>query len=249
MDLATRSYAGVRHSHAHDFHQIVLPVAGVLEMEIGTVGGQVDLGCGAMIACGTEHGFRAEGDNRFVVLDLHDADLPGELLRRAAARPFFAIDAGLRHLARHLAFEAAEGGLDGPAAAHACGLLTHALARRAARPEPDLPAGIVRALAHLRARFAEPVAVADLARAAGMSAGHLHRRFRAALGRTPAEWLAEFRLDQAVRLLEEGRLPIVEVALACGYSDQTALTRSLRRRRGVTPAALRRAARVKTASG
>lgn len=242
MDLSTRSYGGVRRSHAHDFHQIVLPVAGVLEMEVGAVGGRVDAGRGVLVARGTEHGFRADGENRFVVVDLDGMDLPETLVRGAGERPFFAIDAGLRHLACHLAFEAAGGRMDGPAALHACGLLAHALACRAGEAEPaEPPAGIGRALDLIRARFAEPVRVADLAAAAGMSPGHLHRRFRAALGRTPAEWLAGFRLDQAVRLLEEGRLPIAEVALACGYSDQTALTRSLRRRRGTTPAALRRA--------
>jgi len=67
--------------------------------------------------------------------------------------------------------------------------------------------------------------------------------FRDATGRSPAAALTEIRLDRAVELLRGTDLPIAEVALAAGYSDQTALTRALRRRRGVTPAGLRRSGR------
>lgn len=63
-----------------------------------------------------------------------------------------------------------------------------------------------------------------------------------ALGCVPGEYLVRRRLDAAEALLRDGTLPIAEVALATGYSDQSALTRRLKRRRGVTPAALRRAA-------
>jgi transcriptional regulator GlxA family with amidase domain len=41
-------------------------------------------------------------------------------------------------------------------------------------------------------------------------------------------------------MLRETRLPIAEIALAVGFSDQSALTRCLRRRRATTPLALRR---------
>src|SRR5262249_27384613 len=102
VDLTLRSYAPqtLRHSHGH--HQIVLPLAGVLEMEVGGKGGQV-AGCqAALIAAGSDHSCEAAGENRFVVLDWmgDDAD-DGEIARLsdvAERRPFLAYDAGLHHL-------------------------------------------------------------------------------------------------------------------------------------------------------
>ena len=66
-----------------------------------------------------------------------------------------------------------------------------------------------------------------------------HATFRRETGDTPADRLAATRLDRAEDLLRETRLSIAEIALAVGFSDQSALTRSFRRRRGTTPAAFR----------
>lgn len=246
MELSLRSYDGRDCGHAHDFHQIVLPVEGALAMEVGRepAAGVVSCGAegrGALVAAGTPHRFRAAGANRFVVLDLTAgaAGLPDTLVRLAQDRPFFPLDEGLGRLAGYLAFEAGGRGIDAATARHACALLLGALERRCA---PD-GAGrrddaLDRAVAHIHRHFAEAVGVEDLARAAGLSPGRLHERFRQRIGCTPGEYLARIRLDRAEDLLRRG-LPIAEVALAVGYSDQSALTRSLRRRRGTTPARVR----------
>ncbi|MFV7869548.1 helix-turn-helix transcriptional regulator, partial [Enterococcus faecium] len=86
----------------------------------------------------------------------------------------------------------------------------------------------------------ETLTVADLAAEAGLSPSRLHAAFRAATGQGPAACLADLRLDRAVDLLGQGRLGIAEIALARGYVEQSALTRALRRRRGITPGQLRR---------
>jgi len=97
----------------------------------------------------------------------------------------------------------------------------------------------VRALAAIDERYAEPLTVAELARLAGMSVSRFHERFRRETGHTPADRLATIRLDRAADLLRHTRTPIAEIALSVGFSDQSALTRSFRRRRGITPAAFR----------
>ncbi|WP_207460730.1 AraC family transcriptional regulator [Azospirillum sp. SYSU D00513] len=242
--VSLRSYDGRETLHAHGFHQVVLPVAGCLEMQVGAVGGCVAAGRGVLVAGGVEHSFRAAGDNRFVVLDLPDGG--DALLRSAAARPFFAMDGALDSLAGYLAFEAGAAPLDAAAAHHAVHLLRRSLERRLALPERTEPAGPVgAALAIMRARLDEPLRVEELARAAGLAPSRFHELFRLETGESPARRLAELRLDRAEELLRDGRLPIAEVALATGFSDQSALTRSLRRARGTTPAALRRRAAMR----
>lgn len=242
MSLSIRSYGARESVHAHEFHQIVLPVRGAMEMRVGDATGSIGALNGVMMVGGTQHAFRALGENRFVVVDVPAAAaFPDGIVARAAAAPFFAIDEPLAHLARYVSGEASSGRLDDGAASHVTALLANSLGRQFAGPDRR-PAAIRRALAIIDARYAEPLTIAELARSAGMSASRFHERFRREIGRTPADWLAAIRLDRAADLLRETRMPIVEIALSVGFSDQSALTRSFRRRRGTTPAALRRSA-------
>lgn len=231
--MSLRSYGGRVSRHAHAHAQVVLPVAGALEMRVGLVPGRVTAGRGVLVGAGMEHEFSAQGDNRFVVLDLPAADgLP-------AAEPFFAVDAALGGLVGYLSAEAAEGALDAAAAAHAAALLTAAIRRRTS-PAAAEDGPVARAIALMRARAAEPLTVADLAGAVGLASSRFHERFRAETGRTPAAYLTDLRLDLAEALLRAGDLPLAEVALAAGFADQSAFTRCFKRRRGVPPGVLRR---------
>jgi len=240
--LSLRSYSGEERLHAHEHHQLVLSLCGRLEMRVGAAAGTVGATGAALVAGGMPHAFRAEGDNCFLVLDMPGGGgLPERVLAEAAASPFFALDDRLIGFARYLAGEMAEGALDAEAGRHATALLAGAIGRRiapAAGPSPP----IARAMALARIRFAGRLTVAALARAAAMGPSRFHERFRQEIGVTPAQYIADLRLDHAAALLRSGRMPIAEIALAAGFSDQSALTRCLRRRRGVTPAALRRQA-------
>lgn len=238
--VSTRSYDGNERRHAHDHHQIVLPIAGTLDMEVGGACGRVADGRGVLVADGVPHSFRSGGANRFVVLDVPAAGLVPEAVVRACDA-FFAIDGALDGLVRYLAAEAADRPLDPVLAHHSAGLLLRALETR--QPPPVSPVSqdpIDRALALMAECCGEPLTVAELAEAAGLAPSRFHERFHARTGSTPARLLAEMRLDRAEVLLRDGRLPLAEVALAVGFSDQSALTRSLRRRRGTTPGAVRR---------
>ena len=183
------------------------------------------------------------GENRFVVFDVPRADfLPESVVARASRSPYFEIDEPLDHLVRYVACEASAGALGDGLVHHASALLAESIRRkfadRQARTGP-----IPRALAMIDARYVEPLTVGLLAREAGMGVSRFHEAFRRETGDTPAERLAATRLDRAEELLRETRLSIAEIALAVGFSDQSALTRCFRRRRGVTPAALRRGSR------
>lgn len=120
------------------------------------------------------------------------------------------------------------------------------LYRRYGSAPPRLPrAGaertrVGRAAAYLRAHSAEPVSLAQLAEAAGMSAFHLARCFKRQLGLPPHAYLTQLRLQQARRLLEGG-FGLAEAAAAVGFYDQSALSRHFRKVYGVTPGQYARA--------
>jgi AraC-like DNA-binding protein len=117
-------------------------------------------------------------------------------------------------------------------------LLDDALARRAAGAPPPRP-DVVRASRRLR-ETRGALSVDALADELRCSRRHLARRFAEDVGLSPKRFARVLRFERAAALLlDPGGPSLVEVARACGYSDQPHLTREVRELAGVTPAALR----------
>lgn len=85
----------------------------------------------------------------------------------------------------------------------------------------------------------EPVALADVAHHAGLSAFHFLRLFRAALGVTPHQYLVRCRLRRAARLLAEEDRAITDVAYDAGFGDLSNFTRTFTRAARMSPRAFR----------
>jgi AraC-like DNA-binding protein len=77
--------------------------------------------------------------------------------------------------------------------------------------------------------------VADLARVAGMSRSVFAGRFALTVGRTPADYLARWRMALAREALKSGDRPLAEVASACGYGSVSAFSIAFRRLVGSPP--------------
>lgn len=89
-------------------------------------------------------------------------------------------------------------------------------------------------------RYDEELALADLARLAGLPRHHLIRAFRQETGLTPHAYLVDVRVRRAREKLRRGEAPS-QVAAATGFCDQPHLTRAFKARLGVTPGAFRAA--------
>lgn len=153
---------------------------------------------------------------------------------------------GLRPLVDELAGELRGGGPDHHDAADCLARLllirVSRHLRRARRDPRALSAALLARLKeHVMAHLGERILVADLAREAGLSVDQFTWSCRAETGRTPHQWVLALRMAQACHLLQATRLPIAEVAQACGFSSQQHLTNALRSRAGITPARLRQA--------
>lgn len=68
----------------------------------------------------------------------------------------------------------------------------------------------------------------------------LQRAFQREHGMTIGQYQRHLRASRAANLLANSTMPIAEIAVACGYSDQAHLTRAIRKIYGTTPASLRR---------
>lgn len=83
------------------------------------------------------------------------------------------------------------------------------------------------------------IAIAQMARSIGWSSWHFVSCFREQIGLTPKATARRFRFDQARRLVSELAPALAEVALMCGYSDQSHLTREFQELAGCSPAPYR----------
>ena len=92
----------------------------------------------------------------------------------------------------------------------------------------------------LRGRLHKPLSIANLARLAAMSERTFMRRFRAATGMTPGEWITRARVDRARELLESSALPMDQVAMRAGLGTSATLRHHFHRKVGVSPAEYRK---------
>jgi AraC family transcriptional regulator len=91
----------------------------------------------------------------------------------------------------------------------------------------------------LRDRFSENLSLAEVAAAVNISADHLARSFRRCHGCTMGEYVRRLRVDFACRRLAASEVPLVELALDAGFTDQSHFTKTFKRHMGVTPAVFR----------
>ena len=103
--------------------------------------------------------------------------------------------------------------------------------------EPRLNAG----LALMHARWNEPLALARIAAAAGMSRSAFAERFKIVTGTSPMSYLGRWRLLKSRRLLADRELSIARIASLCGHRSTEGYSRAFKRAFGLSPARWRAA--------
>jgi AraC family transcriptional regulator len=136
-------------------------------------------------------------------------------------------------------------------------LMAHvALALRAILPRPEntvghdtgsVRGGLAhwqerRAVAFMQERLDQSFPVSAVAEACGLSVNHFSRAFRRSLGKPPHRWLLDQRIERARNMLRTTEVPLADIALACGFAEQSHFTRVFARIVGMPPGAWRRSA-------
>ena len=91
------------------------------------------------------------------------------------------------------------------------------------------------------ARYAEPLGVDDMARAAGLSRAHFSREFRRAFGESPHAYLLTRRLERAAALLRTTDRSVADICFSVGLQSVGSFTTSFTRTFGMSPTAYRAA--------
>jgi len=97
-----------------------------------------------------------------------------------------------------------------------------------------------RALALLHDKPAAEWTVEELSRQVGLSRSAFHERFVELIGQPPMQYLAQWRMQAASRLLRDTRASVASISVDVGYDSEAAFARAFKRAVGVPPAAWRR---------
>lgn len=98
---------------------------------------------------------------------------------------------------------------------------------------------LAKLLDHIRRNLDQPLRVQDLAEATGLSIYQISHRMETLLGLTAKQYINRCRIDAACHALETSAAPLSEIALACGFGDQSSFTRQFGRTVGMTPGVYR----------
>ncbi|MFP2770536.1 helix-turn-helix transcriptional regulator [Oceanisphaera sp. KMM 10153] len=226
--LYLRSYTRQRHGHAHDFHQLVLPLRGVIQLEIEGFYGKVAPGECVMIRRGEPHHFTADTQARFVVADLDG--LPANLA--GGDRLVFAVSPPL---SRYLDFIEAQLEHQVNAGIEEAMVATFMVLVAEQRLNPRLDHRIQQVLLHVERHLTEKITLQQLAGVACLSETQLKKLFRQQLGLTVMQYVTQKRMDKARALIQHTDYSMQLIAELVGYTDLSAFSRRFSRYFGMTP--------------
>jgi AraC-like DNA-binding protein len=127
-------------------------------------------------------------------------------------------------------------------------MFVHAVRRYASLLPPDSAGWLAglgdrfvgRTLALMHEQPAHDWTIDELGRRIGLSRSALHEHFLQLIGVPPMQYLAQWRMQAAARLLLETRASVAAIALEVGYESEAAFARAFKRQVGTPPAAWRR---------
>jgi AraC-like DNA-binding protein len=97
-----------------------------------------------------------------------------------------------------------------------------------------------RALAYIEAHLGTKIESAEVAQCVALSKSHFSRAFKQSVGSSPMAYVSARRIERAKLMMTSTRERLSDIALACGFADQSHLNRYFRRIVGITPGVWRR---------
>jgi transcriptional regulator GlxA family with amidase domain len=226
--LSIRSYSHHKVGHSHPFHQLVLPLRGVINIDIDGFTGKVTPSKCVVIKKGIEHHFTADTQARFVVADMDE--LPDNLSLSSSIA--YSVS---QPLLRFLSFVEAQ--------------LEYQVNRELERISyliffelmsqqilfKQLNHRIRDAVEFIESHITEELPISRLAKVSCLSPTQFKKLFKEQVGLTAAQYVTKFRMEKAQALLIHTDYPLQIVAEQVGYTDLTAFSRRFSQHFGLSP--------------
>lgn len=97
-------------------------------------------------------------------------------------------------------------------------------------------------LAYIRQHYGEKLYIQDLSALVNMNEQYFCRFFKKAIGKSPIDYLNDYRLNKVIYLLENTERPVTDISLDCGFNNMGNFQRLFRRKTGTTPLQYRKTA-------
>ncbi len=107
-------------------------------------------------------------------------------------------------------------------------------------PRTEGNAYVDQAVSYIRNHISEPLQVEEIAAYVGLNRSYFCTLFKQYTGRTPLNYMQDFRLTKARHMLESSCLSVSTIAYSCGYQRPESLIRIFRQKFGVSPAVYRK---------
>lgn len=123
-------------------------------------------------------------------------------------------------------------------------IITHWIIRSILGENYDMRAissnyAVARAEHYIEQHFSERITVKYLANLGNVSVSSFNRIFKKETGKTPIDYLIEMRIEKSKRLLRRKEIPIVEIAIRCGFNSSSHFSYCFSRILGITPSEYR----------
>ena len=94
---------------------------------------------------------------------------------------------------------------------------------------------VLNAIKYIQFHYSHDISINDVAKSVGVSRSHLYRVFMSNVGKSPIDYLTEYRVNEACNLLRNSTLSIAEVAVSVGFFDQFYFSRVFKKAVGMPP--------------
>ncbi|MFK5920799.1 MAG: AraC family transcriptional regulator [Verrucomicrobiota bacterium] len=94
---------------------------------------------------------------------------------------------------------------------------------------------IEQAVAYIQSNLGSQIKVDDIARQLGFSSRQLHRRFQEVFGMNVRDFIMRSRINEATEKLSSSAQTLSDIAIDCGFCDQSAFTAQFKKITGMTP--------------
>lgn len=94
---------------------------------------------------------------------------------------------------------------------------------------------ISEAIKFIELNYQKDISVEDIAENCGLNRNYFGKKFKEEFGKTPQEFLMQYRMTKATELLEHSQLSIGEISCAVGYNDQFHFSRAFKNTYGISP--------------
>lgn len=227
-NLSIRTYLPVVRTHSHDFHQIVVPLRGAIDISLNNFVGSIAVGHCVIIQKNVDHSFKAQPQARFLVADL--IDLPESA--QSTESPFATVSNAFKSFCLFADVQLSSQ-IAPDLQKHMIAVFKHLLSLQEFLPEIDRR--VSKALEHIENDISVNHSLNSLANISNLSVSQFKSLFRKHTGKTLGEYLLMTRMEKARALLANTDMPINLIAEHTGYQNQSAFTRRFQAYHGISP--------------